>query len=148
MTEIPGKTGVVGKSYQRSNSDYLYLNQIENSSNEEKIAEIPREFNMDDAPYMRGITGGQFDSHEEETTFPKVNTPKKAMAGRGLKGLFSETNYSEVRTTDESTRTPPTASSQSSTMNSPRTFNSTPSGLVLDVDIGEYEKKAKLVERR
>ena len=148
LTEIPGKTGVVGKSYQRSNSDYLYLNQIENSSNEEKIAEIPREFNMDDAPYMRGITGGQFDSHEEETTFPKVNTPKKAMAGRGLKGLFSETNYSEVRTTDESTRTPPTASSQSSTMNSPRTFNSTPSGLVLDVDIGEYEKKAKLVERR
>ena len=148
LTEIPGKTGVVGKSYQRSNSDYLYLNQIENSSNEEKIAEIPREFNMDDAPYMRGITGGQFDSYEEETTFPKVNTPKKAMAGRGLKGLFSETNYSEVRTTDENTRTPPTASSQSSTINSPRSFNSTPSGLVLDVDIGEYEKKAKLVERR
>ena len=147
-TEIPEKTAVVVKSYQRSNSDYLYLNQIENSSNEEKIAEIPREFNMDDAPYMRGITGGLIDSHEEETTFPKLNTPKKAMASRGLKSLFSETTYSEVRTTDENTRTPPTASSQSSTINSPRTFNSTPSGLVLDVDIGEYEKKAKLVEKR
>ena len=148
-TEIPAKTAVVGKSYQRTNSDYLYFNQKENESNEEKIAEIPKEFNMDDAPYMRGITGGQFDFHEEEeTSFPKTNLPVKVGKGRGMNSLFPVTHDSEMRTTDENTRTPPTASNQSSTMNSPRSANTSPSGLVVDVDICDYEKKTRVVERR
>ena len=149
FTNFPEKIPIQRKVYQRSNSDHLYFNQKENDRNEEKIAEIPKEFNMDDAPYMRGITGGQFDFHEgEETSFPKTNSAEKVGKGRGLNNFFPVPKDSGMRTTDENTRTPPTASNQSSTMNSPRSANTSASGLVVDVDICDYEKKTRVEERR
>ena len=149
FTNFPEKIPIQRKVYQRSNSDHLYFNQKENDRNEEKIAEIPKEFNMDDAPYMRGITGGQFDFHEgEETSFPKTNSAEKVGKGRGLNNFFPVPKDSGMRTTDENTRTPPIASNQSSLMNSPRSVNTSASGLVVDVDICDYEKKTRAVERR
>lgn len=142
----PDKASVTGSPYKRSNSDHLYTNQPVNGGIER--GRLPSDFNMDDAPYMRGITGGTIGAIEEEVSFPKKEIPKPEDT-RYMKSIFDnlDDNGATV-TTDENTRTPSNSSVPNSSINSPRSPEGSVRGLVVDVDIGEYEKKSRHVERR